>query len=1183
MTKRINWQANERVDVPDMEAGTNDLSTGVVSQLVMRETLDHFARVGFGFRVQIANQTTAPGEFTVFNGVAWDRSGQLLNNEDEENTSRSFTLLANGVYFVEAIFVETQSTTDARAFWDPSFDNGTDPSGDPRLPGREFSENVATRLSPDWQIVTPVSTSGFDILTNPSSLRIPIAVLTVTGGVITGASTSPPVTVLENSVLAGVTSIKCFNTLEFPDAFTATLDAEAISVTANDRVNGVLSLAGGLAGPHLTGVRIIQTGSPQQFLVDRISATVPTTGTQDARPRLFQGDPNRGFGLLQSPYTHGRSETVVQSLKDKIDALAAEIREIKWGAVRDSDVGNLSPVSFIPTLPREYDQTPGLIGAKTNTVSIGDGVNTWGDFNALQAGSFDAALTAALASLSNAGSLYIKKGDYSSAAAHTLPTGSIRIFGDADGATSITATANSTAIFQCPNGTTVLFEDLLLDNTSATPTASITVANSNSVASVSMNRVSCVGLVCADTARIDSGTFNDCTFTTRLAQVYALKGDVTNCLFNRCDLSSTGSSGQAGARALMLGGATSASTGSDRVRFTDCTFEASSTATTAVVEFQGTNTLANVKFDHCQFDGGVATATAIILPGATTTAILGLRLVDCLSNCTNGLIDLDNCNNVTIEGCDMPLLAPGGAFGIHLSHNGNASTDVRIRDCSFTQTSSTGSTGTAAIQVDWVNGLTVTSCDFHNIDYGFLILNWFSGTVASCHVSNDGGFGRSFARTVTAGGGSLENITFVQNRIDSMSSILEGAPGPFLFAQAALFGISVINNTIASIGSTTTTSSPSVIGFLSSSVGEVRDIEVSGNIISSLTASTTSSATGIVFLPATTGATAVRVKIHRNTLNGIGGSQALTGAGIRVQGVVQCSVVSNTITNVGNAAHGDFSGIACSDAVDTTIIGNAISIVGGQGATALSSGIAVHSSGARIIVDDNCVDMQSTVATASISVFQTNADTASLNTVTVSNNKCGSVISSGTGTGIFINPNSGLGSNGFKVVDNTVYGLPAGGTGIIALDVIGTVVTNIDVSRNDIQSSSSAALGIFLDFPSGFRVSDNQIVFTDTGANAKRGIYLVTGIQGVVGHNVILLSNVTGSQPFIEAAGGGGIVFSSNWIEAPGVGSTVGIGILASGGASNMFADGNVTFNITTPYSGSALSTSGNSGQNWHV
>lgn len=1182
MTKRINWQANERVDVPDMEAGTNDLSTGVVSQLVMRETLDHFARVGFGFRVQIANQTTAPGEFTVFNGVAWDRSGQLLNNEDEENTSRSFTLLANGVYFVEAIFVETQSTTDARAFWDPSYDNGTDPSGDPRLPGREFSENVATRLSPDWQIVTPVSTSGFDILTNPSSLRIPIAVLTVSGGAITGAATSPPVTVLEVSILSGVTAIKCFNTVEFPDAFTGTLGAESISVTANDRANGILSLAGGLSNAHLTGERVIQTGSPQQFLVDRISATVPTTGTQDARPRLFQGDPNRGFGLLQSPYTHGRSETVVQALKDKIDALAAEIREIKWGAIRDSDIGNLSPAVFIPASPREYDQTPGLVGAKTNTVSIGDGVNTWGDFNALQAGSFDAALAAALTAV-GAGSIYIKKGDYSSAAVHVMPTGSyIRIFGDADGATSITATTDNQSIFQCPNGTLVNFQDLILDNISAAPAPSIAVGNANSVATISMTRVQCVGLVCADTSLLSSGTFNDCIFTSRGTQIYAVKGDIAGCVFNRCSFSATGSSGQAAARALLLGGTTSFVTGTDRPRFTDCSFAVSSSATTAAVEFSGTQAHTNVKFDHCQFDGGIAAATAVIIPAATTTAVFGLRMVDCTSNFGNGLIQTDNSTNVAIEGCSVPLLADGGAFGVHLSAFGTGNNNVRIRDCSFTQAATTGTTGSAAIQVDVANGLTVTDCDFNNIDYAIQILSMFDGTISGCRHACSVGFGRSFARTVPSGGGAIENTLFANNNIDSLTCVLEGAPEPFMFAQADIFGVGVMNNSISSIGTTSTTTSPAVISFTSAAAGLVRDTEISGNVITSLITSATSSAVGIAVVAGAAGATALRTKITNNSLVGIG-TNSLSGSAIKVSGVTQCSIVDNMINNIGNTTHGDFSGIDCSIAIATTIRGNSITNIGGQGASTLNAGIAIHTSGSRIIVDDNTIDMQNAAANSYVGVSQLSSDATALHTVTVSKNKCNTNLGAGCGTGILFQANSGAGSNGFKAINNTIYGLPNGGTGIAAIDIIGTVVLNIDVTGNDIQSSSSATIGIFFDVASQYHVTDNKIIFTGAGADAKRGIYLISTIQGVIGHNVVCMSNVSSAQPYIEAAGGGGLLFSSNWIEAPGVGSPIGVGILASGGASNMFADGNVTFNITTPYSGGALSTTGNSGQNWHV
>ena len=258
MTKKVNWLPNERVDIPDMDAGTNDLAEGFRQQLDTRLVMDRFPRFVTGFRVSIAPQLTAPGQFTVYNGVAFDRAGSILENQSEENESRSFTLLADGLYFIEVVATSVASDTDARGFWNPDFDNGTDPSGDPRLPGREFAQNVATRLTPDWQIVTPPSTTGFDISSNPNSLKIPVATIQVTGGVIVGAITNPPRTTLLVDALLGATKIYVVDSTLFPDTFSGTIDGAAITVTANDRINGILSLSAGLIAGHNAGVRVIQ-------------------------------------------------------------------------------------------------------------------------------------------------------------------------------------------------------------------------------------------------------------------------------------------------------------------------------------------------------------------------------------------------------------------------------------------------------------------------------------------------------------------------------------------------------------------------------------------------------------------------------------------------------------------------------------------------------------------------------------------------------------------------------------------------------------------------------------------------------------------------------------------------------------------------------------------------------------
>lgn len=149
MTKRFLPLPNERVLIVDWEAATSELAQGLANLHNSLIFEDKFARVLDGFRVEITDQTVAPGQFTVHNGRALDRDGQLVTNETDVDASRSLTLGANATYYVEVEFVISASDVDARPFWDPTYSNGADPSGDVRPPGREVSVNVSTRLTPD--------------------------------------------------------------------------------------------------------------------------------------------------------------------------------------------------------------------------------------------------------------------------------------------------------------------------------------------------------------------------------------------------------------------------------------------------------------------------------------------------------------------------------------------------------------------------------------------------------------------------------------------------------------------------------------------------------------------------------------------------------------------------------------------------------------------------------------------------------------------------------------------------------------------------------------------------------------------------------------------------------------------------------------------------------------------------
>jgi hypothetical protein len=1184
MPKGINWLPNERVDVPDLTDGTNTLSLALMQQLVNRNIMDQFAHVSIGFRVQIANQGLNPGEFTIFNGNAWDRSGQFLHNNDEENTSRSATLLANGTYYVEVIFVTTPSDTDARGFWDPTFNNGTLPSGDPRLQGREFSENVATRLSPDWQVVSPISTTGFDILTNPNSLRVPVAIIQMTGGVITGATTSPPVTVLENSVLAGVTSLNCFNTIEFPDTFTATVDSEAITVTANDRVNGILQLSAGLANPHNAGARITQTGSPNQFLIDRTAPALPTVGTADARPRFWQGNPNRGYALMQSPYSAARGDTLVQSLKDKVDELAAQIRELKFGAARDADMGLLAPAVSFPVSPREYDTAAGVLGAKTNTVSVGDGVTTWGDFNVTQEGTFAAAMTAAINALGpvGGGSIYIKSGTYTTTALSTIPliaSRSIRIYGSADKSTLILGTG-TVPIFAVTNSTTVTFEDLEMQLTStATSAVHITGAGASGQPTVKMIRCTVYGLIGDDGTQFVNSSFYDCLFVNTTSTVHAVKGDFVNSQFENCVFQGF-NVGSAGERALRIG-ATASPPGTSLLAFKDCQFQGGSAAL-AVCEMFGGSTANDVSFEHCIFTGGVASGSGSVALLATgNSSITGLVMSNCHASCASGLLDLDNCLKATIRGCRMDGIKTGavtvtGMFGIRINSVGNS--DIRIHDCQFIQGGSSAPTFTAGIRCENVNGLSITDCNFGNMDVAIYMNVVGQGMVSGCFMECFGGRGMFFVSTNA--GGNVSETSFIGNHVNGLTDP-SGPTG--MVMQGVLQALTVSDNSFVNIGSASIAQNIYGLDFSSSGGMFIGDITVEGNHFSSIDAGSANRAAAIV-LASSAFATAIkRFSIVCNTIVNIGLDSSLA-SGIDLVNVTDTTIANNVILAIGKSGAAEGQGILLQFVSRIDVTGNNISdIISDSGGFCAT--ISIEHQANDVLISGNVLDPQGAGANVNangIALTQVFGDANPIINVRIVDNVIGLANAVNHGNSVVVEIYSTAGSGKIAIDDNTMSGFQGG---VLVLDLAGAKLGQISICGNQMRTgfASAAANGITLININYALIANNSIYLTNLPTNsAVFGMTL----------NAVFLSNVIGNAIWMNDAGGTPqptfyrVESGSDWVvmngNFGGWDSTsalpAGHGIDATG-AARIYCSGNLMFQANIQYTNTI--NTGTTGQNF--
>lgn len=427
MPEALKVHSGERVDLVDYVHGANAYTQASEKFAFERMWLDRRARIIEGFRIRVEDQTTSPGMITVFNGNALNREGQLVNNEQVTNDSRSVTLLGAGLtFYVEIEFIENASNTDARFFWDP-----TSPNTPPEPSGSEFPLNVATRLTPDWRVVTPVSTTGFEQSTNPNSTRIPLAVFATDGSnrISTGASNPGlalvrAASILEEDVSASDTELRVIDARMFPATlpFDITVDfgsgsPEARTVTALDRVNGICTVSVPLTNAHRAGA-IIQVTSGSADLVKEktdpsdpaLNSLLATPGHPDYAQRFWQANEVRGSGLISSKSAHGsRDDLNVRSLKDHIDYLSAQLRELKFGSPRP-EVVNAAPPTTFPSRPRYFDPAGSVQGARTNTVSIGNGTTSFGDFNGTDgAAVFTAALNALPAS---GGTIFVKAGTY---------------------------------------------------------------------------------------------------------------------------------------------------------------------------------------------------------------------------------------------------------------------------------------------------------------------------------------------------------------------------------------------------------------------------------------------------------------------------------------------------------------------------------------------------------------------------------------------------------------------------------------------------------------------------------------------------------------------------------------------------------------------------------------------------
>jgi hypothetical protein len=1130
MPKSANVLPNIRVDIPDYEAQTALFSGDLMKQWLERFVIDNWSTIAEGFRVEIADQGISPGLFTIYNGNAIDRDGQIVNNEEDIVAQRSETLPADATYYVEVEFTSGASDTGARGFWDPSYENGTDPSGDARAAGREFQQNVATRYTPDWQIVTPIATSGFAVTTDPDTTKIPVAVITRAAGIISGGTSDPLRSVTAEDYLAAVTSIQLLDTRAMLDAFTLKLDPglgveEDVTVTANDRENGILTLSAGTVNAHDRGARAVVAGvGPAEFLIERIASPIPSSGTEDARPRMFQADEERGriLGLDPSGTGDDRSDVSVTSLKRHVDFLAAQIRELKWGSPLNSEVGDVAPPSSFASEPHYYDHVGGLAGARTCTLSVGDGVSTFGDFNTTQSGSAVAAIQAAIDALpATGGTVYIKAGTYDIGATPIALNKPGVFVGDGPDATIIRATDAGGA-----EAVTVLVGDRLSVegiafkvNTGggATATASIDLGLGAGV----FRRCIIQGL---DSTAAEHVVFDMCEFMETSNGGGAVTGDFSNCIFRKCSFFS-GVSGSS-SRHLVFTGSVS------NVALEDCNF--------TLISGQGVSmelgsSASQIKLERCLITGAGGGWSLKFLSATESSHVSLLN-----SRFTNegGIGQFIDCDQVRISGCFIQ--ADEDAEGVNFSTSGTGSSSGLFLDnTEFTHSGSTAASSGVALRfhdgsaADGIRDAHVSNCTFLHFATGVK----FSGTYFQNFVFTGCTFGRNgidtgFETTIR---GIWAELTVTCNRLrisDCEFSRFndDGFTGNAgaVYLQGTVDGLLISNCAITTVGSSTWTEAYAIY------LANVRDSRISGVIVSGVDSGTagTDITMGIFVHDAD------QLTISDCTIEYVGdGSHVGQWFGIRVEEPTHVTVANNHLNEMGNAAStftdvpqdepagislgssADFAGSHCS------IHGNTIQGLA-HGAN-YHRAIAIGGGMQYLTITGNAIkiDEDNLIGIHLVSVGGGSNILANISIT-------GNTIIGAMDTGIWLSPNIASTERNFTISGNTLNDFINRGIHVTHGLGAPTYIQNVSIVGNSLYTdSNSGVTAISVWECIGFCVNSNAIQLASSSGISEGIVFDTDGINGTVCGNSVGQGNTGTTGEGIDMVGVYGTMVAGNYVE----------------------------------------------------
>lgn len=1181
MPDQLKVHPGERVDLVDYVQGANTFTQDSQKFLIEREMLDRRSRVLDGFRIRVEDQTANPGMITVYNGHAIDRNGQLINNEQQVNDSRSITLLgANLNFYVEIEFILNDSSVDARFLWDP-----TTPNTPPEPDGSEFGLNVATRMTPDWRIVSPVSTTSFQQTSNANSIRVPVGVFRtdganriVTGGTNPGLVFVRAASVLENDILVGASSFRVIDARIFPATtpFNITLDfggttPEALTVSGVDRDNGIVTVTAPIAANHSAGAIVRVTSGTADLVREKTDPSDPaldslaaTPGHPDLAQRLWQANEVRGSGLMQSKETFGaRDDLNIRSLKDEIDFLSAQIRELKFGHARPEVVSTAPPSSFA-TRPRYFDRVGSVAGARASSVSIGNGTTTFGDFNGTDG---SALVTAAVAALpASGGTIFVKAGTYNFAS---------------------TVSIAKPVVFVGEH-----YQSTVFNSTNAGGAAISTTSNLRFV-NLTQQRGGGAAVNILDVAGAVNINFDYCVFVGQLRLVNVNVGIIA-----------TNTSFTASSSLPIVNGSTVTAT-LTLSNFNNCLFVSGGTIFTCAVD--------NVRLHHCNI-----TAATILNPlvGACNANEFYVRDSLCtvafsvvVTNATSGAV-----TGCTFENNRINCVSLGSGQGVFYLANTGTIDRVHIRNNYFNVTGGV-STEVFPGYIVYVENNT-SSADFRVENNQ---VDAFAGSaivpvsidqdtlVGRCSVS-DNYFFRTLG-VVRLGGtvGALDSgeLSVVHNYHDNAGEHAN-VRGVILVNNPRPDALNVLDNTFVNytslslgtrVGVDLTTSSTTVPGMVATVRGNkflsLADISAgSGSAFGVLYDAATTSvdhqfeihdnffyllagdlASAAVRLVNTAATNTMIARVSRNRIHNVGdvgpGNVVANAFGIYLQGFTgtatspSAQVCENSVYRVKSATGSNVgSGIELLDCSNAVVSNNYVASIRSllsSGSPALQSGcgIRVAGSGNNYIVTGNIVDqsLSSTPGESTIGILV--RSTGTMSGVLVS----GNVLRSSTSTEIaggFLWVLSNTSSVGFvntKVVDNVIAWRATSVSGVGLFCGLGGPSYNVSVGGNIVENttySASVVLYVGIDIncfnsggtPRSVSVVGNHTIGPKTGALLTGAGRIGIRLRGFVNHTLVSNNLIDWNEPGVlegigikygaggGAGGGSGHLCTGNYIRA---------------------------------------------------